>query len=93
MSNFPSTFDFKIAGALLRSAIDIADGCPELAVRRESLLKLIASLLDADSEHWAWIRGRPDNEIVMPGDHLKAIFAHFEVNSATELAALFLRSK
>ncbi len=27
------------------------------------------------------------------GDHIKCIFKHFEVNSATELAAIFLRSK
>ena len=27
------------------------------------------------------------------GDHIKNIYRHFQVNSATELAAIFLRSK
>ena len=56
------TIDASAAGQLLRAVVEIADGGRALADRRQALLECLAELLHADSGHWVWGRGRPDDD-------------------------------
>jgi DNA-binding CsgD family transcriptional regulator len=55
------TIDIESAGSLLRSAVDIADGCSDLADRRRALLECVAHLTGSDMALWAWTRARPQS--------------------------------
>lgn len=68
-------------GALLRAAVDIADGCSDLGDRRLATIQCLARLTDSDSGYWGWCRGRLESEKIM-----LVSFIHFGFDEA-QLAA------